>query len=187
MKWLVLKWLVLALTLASAVGFGYFLGDDPCVGMSYPEQDQCYLDNGYCYAYDTCEEWYWFCSESTEYGDTSSCQDHGVKEAPECWQQICGWHPDGNDDHYACDGDVDSVYMARICNFPAATEYLIDEATYESCEAGTIGLAEIVAAGTEILYTGDTTGWWNICDRRRLGDSHQRRRRGRGRAARARP
>ena len=46
-----MKWLALALTLASAVGFGYFLGDDPCVGMSYPEQDQCYLDNGYCYAY----------------------------------------------------------------------------------------------------------------------------------------
>ena len=108
---------------------------------------------------------------------------YGVKEAPECWQQICD-----DTDHDARDGlDVDLVYMARICNFPAATEYLIDEATYESCEAGTIGLAEIVAAGTEILYIGDTTGWWNICDRRRLGDSHQRRRRGRGRAARARP
>ena len=87
------------------------------------------------------------------------------------------------------------TYLAEICDESGSHDYVIDEATYESCEAGTIGLAEIVAAGTEISHHVSFS-WENGCDGsgghsygpgRRLGDSHQRRRRGRGRAARARP
>ena len=152
-----MKLVVLALSLASAVGFGHLPETGLCAGDDY----DCWLNEGYCYTYETCESSSALCSV---YGDISSCMFTEERENPDCYATA-----DEDDDEWPTLG---YDYVAEWCSGDTTTVYWIEQSTHDTCDA-----AQIVDEGTEI--EAYSTGWSSNCDdNRRLGESSPRRRRG---------